>query len=353
MINILGVMSGTSLDGIDYALCQFNIEDNKVKYCIIDTLYLPYTKLWKRKLSNAISLSTIEFLKLSNELGDLIGEQINNYIQNNHLKVDYVSSHGHTVFHQPSKKFTSQIGNGANIYAKTQIPVICDFRNVDIAHFGQGAPLVPIGDQDLFSDYTSCINLGGIANISVNDDEGKRVAFDICPINMALNDLSLELGYEYDEDGKLSKTGIVKPKLLSKLNELNYYKQNIPKSLGREWYEEEFIQHLRNCESTIENKMATCVEHMSIQISNAINNFQSHGKVLLTGGGTYNQTLIEKIREKLPTPIELIIPEKRLINFKEAIIFAYLGFLKINQKNNTLKSVTGANQDSIGGALYG
>jgi anhydro-N-acetylmuramic acid kinase len=345
----IGLMSGTSLDGLDICACNFQNNEGNWNYKFIAGETIAYTELWKNKLLNAPTLSALELALLNNEFGDYLGAQTNSFIAKHELMPDLISSHGHTVFHQPQNRLTLQIGSGACIAAATKLPVICDFRTVDIALNGQGAPLVPAGEKFLFSQFPYLINIGGFANISFNQEE-IRAAFDICPANIVLNELSAQLDppMAYDKDGLASRKGNINEKLLQQLNDLDFYQQPYPKSLGKEWVEEH-IQPLLKSGYAIEDKLATFTEHIAINIANILNKLPK-GAVLITGGGAFNVFLLERI--KAHARQEIIIPDKETVNFKEAIIFAFLGILRINHKPNALKSVTGADFDNIGGAVY-
>ncbi len=349
--NIIGIMSGTSLDGLDIAYCSFELSDNhNWSYKVNSATTINFSSELKKKLTKAIQMNGFDLMKLHNELGNFIGFSVNNFISKNKInrdEIDCISSHGHTIFHQPTFNLTTQIGNGANISAITYLPVICDFRTTDIALGGQGAPLVPIGDKLLFSEYDYCINLGGIANISF-EKNNKRVAFDICPVNIVLNKLSQELGSDYDKNGALAQSGRTDTDLLNKLNTLSFYKEANPKSLGIEWIENEIFPIINSPQISTEDKLSTFVEHISIQISNSIT--ETDKKILFTGGGTFNSFLMERIKSS--TNNETIIPSTQLIDFKEALIFAFLGVLRLRKEVNCLQSVTGAKEDNIGGSIY-
>jgi anhydro-N-acetylmuramic acid kinase len=349
--NIIGIMSGTSLDGLDICFCNFELLKNKKwDFHIISASTVIYPLEIKRKLAEAKPLMGLDLMLLHNELGNFIGKTINNFISNNRInkkEIDCISSHGHTIFHQPKINLTTQIGNGANISSITQLPVVCDFRSTDVALNGQGAPLVPIGDNALFAEYDHCINLGGIANISYKENNN-LIAFDICPTNIVLNKLAKQLGCNFDNKGLLAKSGNIDNNLLEKLNYENYYKKSPPKSLGSEWIEKIILPIIESTNISNEDKLRTFVEHIAIQISNAITS--KNKKILFTGGGTLNSFLIERI--KTNTPNEIIIPSKEIIDFKEALIFAFLGVLRLREDVNCLKSVTGAKQNNIGGCIY-
>lgn len=341
-------MSGTSLDGVDMALCQFTEANNKWIYSVLAADTIPYGKNWIEILSKAPSLPAYNFVKLHNLYGSYLGDLINLFVETTKIKPDFISSHGHTIFHVPEEGVTFQLGNGANIAANCNIPTICDFRSVDVAKKGQGAPLVPIGDKLLFSSYDYCLNLGGIANISY-DKNDKRIAYDICPANMALNYIIARENKAYDENGDMAKSGTLINGLLDKLNALDFYRKATPKSLGREWFEQKMSPIIREYEHfSTPDLLNTLCEHVAIQISNEINNINA--MMLITGGGAHNAYLIERI--KAYCKVEIDIPDNTTIDFKEAIIFAFLGLLRSLNTNNCLSSVTGAVSDNCGGAIY-
>ncbi len=342
--NVIGVMSGTSLDGLDIAQCEFWQENNNWKFNIVDAHTFKYSSKWLPLLINAHKISSSNLIELNNKYGDFIGEKIILFLDNRNI--DFIASHGHTVFHNPKKKYTYQIGNGANIAATTKIKTISDFRILDVSLGGQGAPLVPIGDKLLFSNYDYCINLGGFANISFCDNN-KRIAFDICPVNIVSNNLVSTLNLEFDKDGEIGKSGVVNFELLNKLNSLEYYSKKYPKSLGREWVEKNIFTIFADNNIPVNDSIRTLYEHISIQISCNLNK----GRVLITGGGAKNKFLISLIRQK-NKQVNFIIPDNQLIDFKEALIFAFLGVLRINNQVNTLSSVTGAYADSSGGVIF-
>ena len=342
--NVIGVMSGTSLDGLDIAHCEFWQENNNWKFNIVDAKTFKYNKNWLQKLSNAHNLSSKDLIELNNIYGNFIGEKVIEFSNKRHI--DFIASHGHTIFHNPEKGFTYQIGNGANIAATTKIKTIADFRTLDVSLGGQGAPLVPIGDKLLFSNYDYCINLGGFANISFCKND-TRTAYDICPVNIIANSLVLPLGLEFDKDGELGRTGSINNELLYKLNSLEFYSKKHPKSLGREWVEKNISPLLIENKISINDALRTLYEHVAFQISDNL----KYGNVLVTGGGTKNKYLISLIKQKSKL-VNFIIPDVQLIDFKEALIFAFLGVLKNNKQINTLSSVTGASIDSSGGAIF-
>jgi anhydro-N-acetylmuramic acid kinase len=346
--HIIGTMSGTSLDGLDLALCKFSQTPGGWNYSIERAKTYTYTKEWTNKLSGAENLSGLELLKLHNDFGKLTGNYINDFLQNNVSDVDFISSHGHTVFHQPSQGYTLQIGSGAYIAANTGITTICDFRTLDVALGGQGAPLVPIGDKLLFSEYEYCLNLGGFANISFDENE-KRIAFDICPVNIVINHLASQAGIAFDKDGNLGKNGNLDANLLHELDNLPFYYKKGPKSLGKEWILAEFIPILNKYPLKPTDKIRTVYEHIAVQIGESIKS-ATLSKVLVTGGGTHNKFLMELLQSKIRH--NFILPSKKIIDYKEALIFAFLGLLRYLETTNCLKSVTSASTDNIGGIIY-
>jgi anhydro-N-acetylmuramic acid kinase len=341
---ILGLMSGTSVDGLDLALCDFSVKNNVVTFLIIASQTVPYSRELKDQLNNACRSSAENYFKLHSGFGSFIADAVNAFLEDNHQTADYIASHGHTVFHQPNHGFTTQIGCGATIAAKTGIPTICDFRSLDVALKGQGAPLVPIGDRDLFHQYSSCLNIGGIANISFTKDNVTH-AFDICVANMALNYLTELLGNAFDDGGKIASEGTVNQDLLQNLMVTSTYN----KSLGREWFEQHYLPLLNAAEISVQDKLATSVEYIAQKIGQVLS-AENISTVLITGGGAYNHFLIDRLRAHFAGEIE--IPSDEVIQFKEALIFAYLGYLRVEEKINTLSSVTKAEIDSIGGCIY-
>lgn len=341
-------MSGTSLDGLDLALCDFT--DNGMSFKIVKAVTIEYSTDWKNKLRSVHQYTAEAYAELNFSYGKYIGEEISKFLNANQVKADAVASHGHTVFHQPQLGFSTQIGSGAAIAAYSGLTTVCDFRSLDIALGGQGAPLVPIGDKLLFKDHAACLNIGGIANISYDNEHGERKAFDVCVTNMVFNYLAEKKGRSYDKDGLIAESGHVIQTLLHYLNNLEYYKQKGARSLGFEWFEKYFLSLINKFKDhSIDDLMATFNEHAAIEIANVLN--ENHLKnVLITGGGAYNKKLIANIKNK--TTSHLIIPDETIINFKEALIFAFLGYLRLTEQTNTLSSVTGAKQNSIGGAVY-
>jgi anhydro-N-acetylmuramic acid kinase len=345
---IIGIMSGTSLDGVDLAHCTFTGEGSDYSFSLGACETIPYPALWIERLKTLPSSTALDYAKAHTAYGRYIGELTRNFIRKYQLETDFVASHGHTIFHNPAKKYTSQIGEGAAIAAECGLPVVCDFRTGDVAAGGQGAPLVPIGDELLFARYDYCLNLGGFANISMQIN-GKRVAFDISPANIILNHIAQYKGKAFDENGRLASEGRIDNNLLDTLNSLNYYKTPPPKSLGREWIEKEILPLLVLANLSHEDILSTFCEHIAIQIAACFPSDQ-HKQMLITGGGAFNTFLISRIAAH--TRVELIIPDPDIINFKEALVFAFLGLLRMQAKPNCLASVTGATHNVSGGAVY-
>lgn len=341
-------MSGTSLDGLDIACCTFTGEGNAWKFSIADAETIDYSDTWRKKLEGAHKLSAIELLKLHNEYGAYLGKCVYDFVKKKKVRnIDFASSHGHTIFHQPEQRFTFQLGSGASMAAICMLPVVNDFRSLDMALSGQGAPLVPIGDKLLFGEYNYCLNLGGFANISF-DKKGKRIAFDICPVNIVLNHLANRVGKEYDKNGAMAAKGKINKPLLEKLNKLEFYKKPPPKSLGREWVESYFLPILNKSTSSVEDKLATVAQHVAVQISKCVG---SKGSLLVTGGGAFNNYMIKQLKANMPG-ISVVIPAEEIVKYKEALVFAFLGVLRWEGKNNCLASVTGAKADNSGGSVF-
>ena len=344
---VIGLMSGTSLDGVDLAYCEFEFKD-AWSYKILFAKTYKYNQKWQDLLRNISQIDEKYLMEIHKDLGEHYGHLIQNFCQEFQVVPDFVSSHGHTVFHQPDIGVTLQIGSGESMARITHLKVINDFRSKDVKLGGQGAPLVPIGDQALFYEYDYCLNLGGFSNISYQEDDS-RLAFDICPMNMPLNELARSVGKEYDEGGKLAKDGMVNEELLKKLNNLDYYKQQPPKSLGAEWYNSIFKKIMYDKRLLTQDVLCTVVEHIAIQIANATKQTEN-GKILVTGGGAYNDYLMSRLRHYCQ--LEIVIPDPKLIEYKEAMIFAFLGVLRVENKNNVLSSVTGAIKDHCSGVIH-
>jgi len=347
--NVIGVMSGTSLDGVDICFCNFSIENDEWKFLIHNTETVSYEKNWISRLSNAHSIAQSELKKLDIEYTYYISSIILDFISKNQINnIDFISSHGHTIFHQPDKKITYQIGNRVELNKSTNIPVVCDFRVQDVRLGGQGAPLVPVGDLLLFKDFSHCLNLGGFSNISIKSNKS-IIAYDICPVNIVLNKYSRLNGVDFDLDGKISENGKTNNKLLKSLNQLSYYNSNHPKSLGIEWVENTIFPLIDTYKLSVEDILRTFVEHIAIQISDNLKGINL--RILITGGGVKNKFLMKRIKKLSNHNFETI--SENITDYKEALIFGFLGVLKIRNEKNCLKSVTGANVDHSSGVIFG
>lgn len=354
---VLGVMSGTSLDGLDLALCDFK-GLKPISYKILLSKTVPYDKEWREELSSLHTRDGRYICSMNNHFGRYIAFQILEFIESSGFSVAakgyskeeiqniLISSHGHTVFHEPNTGLTTQIGHGAFIMSLTGLNVVCDFRTQDVALGGQGAPLVPIGDEILFGDYDGCLNIGGFANISIKS-ENIRLAWDICPANFILNRWAQRLGDTMDRNGMYSSKGRLLPEIFEQWEDLDYYKKSAPKSLGREWIESVFLNQIYEDAFDPKDLMCTAVEHISRRIAHDI---PGSGSVLVTGGGAYHPLLIERI--KALSNAKLILPDSNLIDYKEALIFALMGYLRWHQQVNVLSSVTGASTDHCSGVIY-
>ena len=367
----IGLMSGSSLDGLDIVFTEIQEMGGKWSYEILEADCYSYSDEWVSRLKNATKLAALDYQLLHAEYGNYLGQQVNRFIEEHQLqyKVALVTSHGHTTFHIPLKKMTAQLGDGAAIAAMTQLPVVSDLRAIDVAFGGQGAPIVPIGEKLLLGDYDYFLNIGGIANISGSSKPllgGWGFGFDICAANRILNMLAADAGKEYDEDGKMAATGNVIDELLEKLNALSYYQQDYPKSLANDFGTGIVYPLIKDSDSNIPDSLRTYTEHIAIQIKKAISSVESLKplqsspsgqtpvfKLLCTGGGAFNTFLIERLKDHLKElNIEVIIPDEKLVKYKEALIMALIGVLRWREETNVLSSVTGAKRDSVGGAMW-
>lgn len=350
-------MSGSSLDGLDIVYVHLEEVRGQWSFDIQHAVCLPYTEAMHNDLRTAHEKPVADFLKLHTAYGRYMGEAINTFIADNGIdhKVDFIASHGHTVFHEPQNFTTCQIGDGAAIAAVTGLPVINDLRALDVALGGQGAPIVPIGDKLLFGQYDYLLNIGGIANITVPHNGG-FVAFDICPANQVLNALALRVDKEMDENGDMARHGRVLDDVLADMNEVKYYGRKPPKSLSNEQARDMLFPKLLESGHAVNDMLCTVVYHIAEQVAKVIIDFPVHKEnatLLVTGGGAFNQFLIEKIEETMkPLNISLVIPDSTVVKFKEALIMALIGTLRWREETNVLSSVTGATRDSIGGALW-
>lgn len=348
-------MSGTSMDGLDLAHVTLEEkQEGKWDYAINKATTIPYGEKWRLRLSKLRHQNSMIFHKTDRFYGQFIGENIKQFIDDNDLEVDLIASHGHTIFHQPENNISVQIGDGNSIYGYTGIPTATNFRALDVVLGGEGAPLVGIADHYLFGEFDMCLNLGGFANISANIN-GARVAYDVVPCNIVLNRIAREFGSEYDEGGQIAERGNIDYDMLSDLNNIDFYSYAPPKSLGREWISSNFWGNVRNSVAKKEDKMKTLVDHIAQQIGNNVEDLSSgdsSGKrVLVTGGGAFNKSLISHLRTH--TEAEIVVPDDDQVQYKEALAFALLGILRVQNKVNVLSIATGAAKNTVSGALYG
>lgn len=365
---VIGLMSGSSLDGIDLAFAEFTETAGKWNFEISCAACIEYSTEWQEKLKSAIHLSARDYQLLHTDYGRFLGENINEFIEKFelHHKVSLIASHGHTTFHIPEKKMTHQLGDGAAIAAETKLPVVSDLRSLDVAFGGQGAPIVPLGEKLLFPDYHYFLNIGGIANVSINSkstindnffsDKNEIIAFDICAANRVLNMLAAKKNLSYDKDGKLAAAGKINEALLQKLNSLNYYSLPYPKSLANSFGTDIIFPLIKSFDLSTEDSLCSYAEHIALQIKNALIPFFTKAEVqqlMITGGGAFNQYLVRRISIHLSEiNFEVFVPEDDVVNYKEALIMALLGTLRWREQYTVLSSVTGATQNSIGGALW-
>ncbi|MRX63814.1 anhydro-N-acetylmuramic acid kinase [Maribacter luteus] len=350
---VIGLMSGTSLDGLDLTYCHFTRTLDRWEYKIMNSKSVSYSPEMKDNLKDSIHLSADSLLILNNTYGEWLGKEVNTFILENDLQVDFIASHGHTTHHQPMNGLTYQIGSGQHLANTCRHKVVCDFRTNDVALGGQGAPLVPIGDRLLFGAYDFCLNLGGISNISFEKDGG-RIAYDIGLANMILNHITQKIDLNYDKGGALAKSGKLNDQMLEALNNLEYYRLPYPKSTGYEWFTEEVVPIVEATKDSIENLLHTSVHHLCEQIAIQVLAVKSTSpaSLLVTGGGALNDFLVSTLKSKLGEQVNVVVPSKELIENKEALVFALMGVLRMEREINVLCSVTGAKRDSSCGVLY-
>lgn len=346
--SVIGLMSGSSLDGVDLAAVSFEKSGENWYFRVQSTACYPYPETWKKALEKAYSADEKYRDELDFSYGEYLGQLVNDFIKTKDLNPDFVASHGHTIFHQPELGKTLQIGHGKVLANTTGLLVVNDFRTEDVRKGGQGAPLVPIGDRLLFNQYEACLNLGGIANVSF-EANGTRKAFDVCIANQALNYLAQKTGNQFDEDGSIAGSGKLDTQLFEFLEKPDFFTLPPPKSLGREFFERFHLALLDADTWSVEDKMHTYCVHIAKQIAMSLRQLPA-GKILVTGGGAHNQFLIDTIRQQ--THHQVIVPDHQLIDFKEAIVFAFLGVLKLRAETNVLASVTGAGSDSSSGEIW-
>ena len=354
---VIGLMSGSSLDGLDIAYVQLEEVRGAWRCDLLAGECIPYSQDWEHKLKHASGMHVSEFLKLHTAYGRYLGHHVADFMHRYHLehKVHFISSHGHTVFHEPGNKTTFQLGDGASIAAAAGLPVVSDLRAMDVALGGQGAPIVPIGDQLLFGRYEYLLNIGGIANMTVWQD-GRPIAFDVCAANQVLNALAEREGMTMDKGGAMAAQGNMLYGVLDRLNAVDYYKRPAPKSLSNEDAMASVFPVLLESSNDTKDMLHTATVHIARQVALAAAKYQ-HNKdeahMLVTGGGAFNNFLIKQLQKELaPIKIEVVVPDADVIKYKEAIVMALIGTLRWREEANVLSSVTGASADSINGALW-
>jgi len=350
---VIGLMSGTSLDGLDLAYCHIWKKYDQWKFEIKETWAISYDKDMRAHLKNSIELPADELLIFHNTYGSWLGQQAREFIGEKGLDVDIIASHGHTTHHQPAKGLTLQIGSGQHLANVSGYKTVCDFRTNDVALGGEGAPLVPIGDRLFFDNYDFCLNLGGISNVSF-EHQGKRIAYDIGLANMILNFITQKIGLSYDNNGTLASKGVINKNMLKQLNQLSYYELPFPKSTGYEWFLEKVVPIVNVTKDTTENLLHTAVHHICEQVALQVKRYatKDQSTILVTGGGALNQFMMEVLQSNLEPMVSLVIPERKLIEYKEALVFALMGVLRIEKEVNILKTVTGASKDTSSGVVF-
>lgn len=343
----IGIMSGSSLDGVDLVYCTFTRASMRWRFKILAAETVPYNEEWRSILQTLPNQYAHALVENDIKYGIFLGELINSFCRKHQINAALIASHGHTIFHDPANAYTFQLGNGQAIASQTGIKTVSDFRSKDISLGGQGAPLVPIGDQFLFPEYGFCLNIGGIANISFVQN-GKRCALDICGANQLLNHLSNQIGKPYDAYGSIAQLGKLDTNLFNLLNSDSYFDLPFPKSLSNQKVQHTFIPMIDDYQATIEDKLYTVVKHIAFQINKTVSVFPK-SDMLVTGGGAHNRFLINAIRYE--TKHKITLPEKQVIDYKEALIFAFMGVLRNLEEINCLASSTGAHHDSCCGII--
>ena len=350
---VIGLMSGTSLDGVDIASCVIRRMDGTWAFAIEHAQTVQYSSNWKKKLQAASDMRADDLLALHSAYGNYLGVLVRAFRTKRRIRsVDFIASHGHTIFHQTSRGLTFQLGNGMALHAATDLPVVYDFRSLDVALGGQGAPLVPAGDRLLFSEYSICLNIGGIANLST-DVRGRRIAFDICFANMGLNYLAAGKGASYDKNVAIAASGTVNESMLKELSGVyERWKKKRP-ALSYEMFVSTIKPVLDKKNLTPEDKLATFVESIALEIAAAIPPSRKRQSMLCTGGGAFNSYLVYRIMEHCGERVDVIVPDEDVVKYKEALIFAFLGVLRVRNEVNCLRSVTGALRDTSSGVMVG
>lgn len=358
---VIGLMSGSSLDGLDIVLVHLQESAGTWQYDIRAAACYPYEAEWTERLRGAVHLNAEAYCRLHAEYGHYLGRAVRRFLREKgmELQADLIASHGHTTFHEPAAGMTAQLGDGAAIAAETDMAVVSDLRALDVALGGQGAPIVPVGEKLLFPGHRIFLNLGGIANVSFHGED-RTTAFDVCPANGLLNSLAAALGRPYDEEGQLARAGRLDTDLLEALNVLDYYRMPAPKSLANSFGTDTVLPLVGTRALSVQGKLRTCVEHIAVQVRNATAALLPQPldpaaalPLLVTGGGAFNRFLVERLSALLgEIGVAVEVPAPEVVAYKEALIMALLGALRWRERHTILASVTGARRDSIGGALW-
>jgi len=357
----IGLMSGSSLDGLDVVYVTFLEQGGQWSFSVGAAACIPYTNEWVERLRGATKLSARDYYLLHTDYGHWLGAQVNAFIEQHqlHYKVAVVGSHGHTTFHMPDKRTTGQLGDGAALAASTGLSVVTELRALDVALGGQGAPIVPIGEKFLFAGTPYFLNLGGIANISSATEP--YVAFDVCAANRVLNMIASLQGLDYDKGGALAASGTVDESLLQQLEQLPYYQLPYPKSLANDFGTDVVFPLVQAAGLSVPDSLATYTSHIVRQIAASLQQLitspaaqsTTGARMLVTGGGACNEFLVASLRDALiPMGVTVDVPAIDIVQYKEALIMAFMAVLRWRQENTVLASVTGATRDSIGGALW-
>jgi len=351
-LRICGVMSGSSLDGLDLAICKFESNDGiEISWEIEKSATIPIPNKIKSILRKCYTSSSAFIYDAEQQFSEYCRDAIKSFLDDGQV-VDYIGFHGHTIFHEPQKGYTVQIGNPHCLAQSLNIDVVADFRRKDIALGGQGAPLAPIVEKYLFPSLDAFLNLGGIVNLS-EISNGNILAYDLTACNQALNHLAFQKGYEYDDQGKIAAAGSIDTNLLKQLNQLEYLTQEAPKSLSNTWVQEQFIPILDRSDISIEDKMSTTVDHITSEIFRALGDNSSPIKMMISGGGVHNIFMVNELKGKIEKKkVTIIKPNNQIAEFKEALLMGLMAFLRVNEIPNCISSVTGASRDSCTGTIY-
>jgi len=354
--NVIGITSGTSLAGLDLVFAALTEVRGKWTYEVKASERVEYTAEWEEKLGKAADLPARDYLLLHSEYGHFIGHAVNQFIADHQLdhQVHFIAAHGDTVFHIPAQKMTAQLGDGAAISAVTGLSVISDLRAMDIAFGGKGAPLLPIAEQLLFPDYQYRVNLGENATLAAQID-GQLIASDICACNYVLDTLAETLNFPFDKDGQLAAGGVTDQSLLNALNGLAFYNEASPRHMSSKFGTGTVLPMIQQHQLSTQGKLNTYTHHIAAQIEKIVKDLLPQEEnvprsLLLTGGGAANTYLVKTIEAALqPHNVTVTVQHDP---FRNALMIALLGALRWRQEPNGLASVTGAEKDSVGGALW-